>query len=66
MGRPKQIAYTPLPTCPHCGGLHFGQRFDDCPYVKLANDPEASIEARANAAGILAMFKKQSPKSIKV
>jgi hypothetical protein len=23
----------PQKDCPHCGGLHFGQRFDDCPYL---------------------------------
>lgn len=22
--------------CPHCGGEHFGQRFDDCPFIKKA------------------------------
>ncbi len=35
--------------CPHCGGLHFGQRFDDCVYVKLLDDPNATVEERANA-----------------
>ena len=38
------------PTCPHCGGLHFGQRFDNCPYVKLAVDPTATEEQRTNAS----------------
>ena len=55
--RPKGDYKAP-PRCPHCGGLHIGQRFDDCPYVKLADDPKASIEARANAAGILAAYRK--------
>lgn len=21
--------------CPHCGGIHYGQKFDDCPYTPL-------------------------------
>lgn len=40
--------------CPHCAGLHYGQRFDDCPYVKLANDPSATKEQRENANAALA------------
>lgn len=20
--------------CPHCGGMHFGQRFDNCPFER--------------------------------
>lgn len=39
--------------CPHCGGLHFGQRFDDCPYVLLSTDTTATPEQRKNAAGWL-------------
>jgi hypothetical protein len=40
--------------CPHCGGEHFGQRFDNCPYVRLLTDPEATDEQRKNAAATLA------------
>lgn len=42
------------PECPHCGGQHWGQRFDDCPYVDLLTDPNATEEQKMNAAGILA------------
>ena len=35
--------------CPHCGGLHFGQRFDDCTFVRLLADPSATDEQRINA-----------------
>jgi len=38
------------PKCPHCGGIHLGQRFDDCPYVKLVSDETATLEQRHNAA----------------
>lgn len=41
------------PKCPHCGGEHWGQRFDDCPYVRLLSDPSASEEQRLNAASWL-------------
>jgi hypothetical protein len=27
-----KVEYKPQPNCPHCGGIHFGQRFDDCLY----------------------------------
>lgn len=43
---------TPAPKdqkCPHCDGLHLGSRFDDCPYVDLANDMTATEEQRENA-----------------
>lgn len=35
--------------CPHCGGLHFGQRFDDCVYVKMLDDPTATLEEKLTA-----------------
>jgi hypothetical protein len=38
------------PTCPHCGGLHFGQRYDNCPYVRILADPNSTEEQRKNAA----------------
>ena len=44
MGEP--IEY---PRCPHCGSRHYGQKFDDCPYVKLADDETATPEQRRNA-----------------
>jgi hypothetical protein len=31
------------PKCPHCGGQHWGQRFDDCPYVALLSDLPVKI-----------------------
>jgi hypothetical protein len=46
--------------CPHCGGLHFGQRFDDCPYAKLARDPHATQEQRRNSQGWLDAFVDQN------
>lgn len=45
----KAIKYEPQPNCPHCGGLHLGQRFDNCPYVKLITDEQASEEQKQNA-----------------
>ncbi len=47
-------------TCPHCGGLHLGQRFDDCPYVKLVSDPTASQEQKRNAAEWLRLHREES------
>jgi hypothetical protein len=38
--------------CPHCGGEHWGQRFDDCPYVKILND-NSTTEQRDNSEGWL-------------
>jgi hypothetical protein len=35
--------------CPHCGGQHWGQRFDNCPYVELVDNPSATDEQKANA-----------------
>jgi len=35
--------------CPHCGGIHFGQRFDDCVYVQILHDPTSDAEQIANA-----------------
>lgn len=48
------------PKCPHCGGEHWGQRFDDCPYIKLAVDMEASQEQRDNAAEWLRLRQEES------
>lgn len=45
------------PKCPHCGGEHWGQRFDDCPYVQILADPNASEEQRLNAAEWLRLQK---------
>jgi hypothetical protein len=45
----KRIVCAPQPPCPHCGGTHLGQRFDDCPYVKLVVDESATEEQRQNA-----------------
>ena len=53
--RKQKQASTGQPTCPHCGGWHWGQRFDDCPYVRLLADPSATDEQRANAREILAI-----------
>jgi hypothetical protein len=44
------------PKCPHCGGEHWGQRFDDCPYVALLADPAATSEQKANAADWLRLL----------
>jgi hypothetical protein len=41
------------PECPHCGGLHYGQRFDDCTYVNILKDPKSTTEQRKNAAAWL-------------
>jgi hypothetical protein len=49
----KAVEFTGQRHCPHCGGLHYGQRFDDCPYLKLVNDPNATEEQRANAKSFL-------------
>jgi hypothetical protein len=35
--------------CPHCGGEHWGQAFDDCPYIVLRYDQSATEEQRRNA-----------------
>ena len=29
----KRVSFNPQPNCPNCGGLHFGTRFDNCPYT---------------------------------
>lgn len=49
------MARTPIgqPKCPHCGGEHWGQRFHDCPFVKLVADQSATEEQRQNAASFL-------------
>jgi hypothetical protein len=26
-------------TCPHCGGIHIGVCFDNCPYVNIVKSP---------------------------
>lgn len=44
--------------CPYCGGLHYGQRFDDCPYIKLAVDEKATEEQRRNAIAWLDLWGK--------
>jgi len=31
----RKLAYKPQKECPKCGELHYGQRFDDCPYEQL-------------------------------
>jgi hypothetical protein len=49
------------PKCPHCGGEHWGQRFDDCVYVKLAHDQTASQEQRDNAAEWLRLWQEEHP-----
>lgn len=36
------------PACPHCGGVHYGTRFDNCPYPELAG------KGNTNAQSILA------------
>lgn len=50
------------PKCPHCGGEHWGQRFDDCPYIKLAVDETATDEQRANAAEWLRLKREEDSK----
>jgi hypothetical protein len=57
VSKPKQVGQ---PTCPHCGGTHWGQRFDDCPYVRLVADPNATEEQRTNAAEWLRLHKEES------
>jgi hypothetical protein len=51
------------PKCPHCGGQHWGQRFDDCPYVALLSDLTATKEQRANAADHIANHRRFPPQS---
>ena len=41
------------PLCPHCGGQHWGQKFDDCPYVSLLQDSNATDGQRQNARDML-------------
>lgn len=53
----KKIEYTKLSNCPHCGGLHLGIRFDDCPYEKLLDDPMAAEEQKHNAREWLRLHK---------
>ena len=48
------------PRCPHCCGIHLGQKFDDCPYVKLAVDPLATEEQRFHAAEWLRLQKEDA------
>jgi hypothetical protein len=47
------------PKCPHCGGQHWGQRFDDCPYIELAVDPAATQEQRDNSAEGLRLWQEE-------
>ncbi len=54
MAKSKQIEEIGQRRCPHCGGLHYGQRFDDCCFVRLVNDETADEDRRANARSILA------------
>ena len=49
--------------CPHCGGKHWGQRFDNCTYVNILNDPSATGEQRRNARDILDRHRAQLPVS---
>lgn len=58
----KKLVCTPQPKCPRCGGLHLGQRFDNCPYVKLAVDPNATEEQRTNAQSWLDLYAKEKEK----
>ncbi len=30
----------PQLNCPHCGGIHLGQRYDDCPFRKVSTTPQ--------------------------
>ncbi len=55
----KLVEYKPQPRCPHCGGLHLGQRFDDCVYVRLASDQAATEEQRTNAAEWLRLHREE-------
>lgn len=50
------------PRCPHCGGVHWGQRFDDCPYLKLSTDETASEEQRRNATEWLRLKREETGK----
>jgi hypothetical protein len=58
--KPKVIGQ---PTCPHCGGQHWGQRFDDCPYVRLVSDKSATEEQKHNAAEWLRLKREEDKTS---
>ena len=60
MKRRASEPFQPHRKCPHCGGEHWGQRFDDCTYVNIKADPNATEEERRNAAGTLAAHKREA------
>lgn len=49
------------PKCSHCGGEHWGQRFDDCPYVNILKDSDSTEEQRRHATEALEAHKTQPP-----
>ncbi len=49
------------PKCPHCGGEHWGQRFDACPFVAIATDANATESQRTNAAATLESHRAKPP-----
>lgn len=49
------------PRCPHCGGEHWGQRFDECPFIKILADPNATEEERQNATATLEAHRAMPP-----
>lgn len=49
----KHKAPTPRPPCPHCGGEHWGQKFNDCTFVNILADPNSTDEQRQNATAAL-------------
>jgi len=56
----KKAAAQPQPPCPHCGGLHFGQRFDDCTFVRILADERSTPEQKRNAGQILRSNREES------
>jgi len=39
--------------CQHCGGEHWGQRFDNCPFVSILAASDSTEEQRTNATEAL-------------
>lgn len=49
------------PKCPHCGGEHWGQRFDNCPFVNILADSQSTDEQRQNATETLERHRAEPP-----
>lgn len=58
----KKVEYNPQPDCPHCGGIHYGQRYDNCPYLKLAAQGNENARSILEANGTTVPGKEQEGK----